>query len=167
MARRVLRRRPASEYEAHVPVMRAYRGRESAHASAVRVRALRTRSKRRSRRRDQRFRAWTALVCLRRDGAVGPPVETGTRRSDSGYRGLSTVDPDMTSSLSSSNSADQEPQAVSPRSPPPLCLQAVFVCVHPSHFLSANLLKAAQPVTSTVDHSDIRGLATTLQGSVW
>jgi transposase len=38
-------------------------------------------------------------------------------------------DPDMTSSLSSANSADQEPQAVSPRSPPPLCLQAVFVCV--------------------------------------
>src|ERR1700681_4258990 len=35
MARRVLRRRPASEYEPHVPVMRAYRSREPPHASAA------------------------------------------------------------------------------------------------------------------------------------
>ena len=38
------------------------------------------------------------------------------------------------------------------------------LCLWGDHFLPANLLRAAQPVTSTVDHSDIRGLATTLQG---
>src|SRR6202047_5292499 len=39
-----------------------------------------------------------------------------------------SLDTDMTSSLSSAASTDQEPQAVSPRSPPSLCLQASFLC---------------------------------------
>ncbi|OXC79483.1 DNA primase [Caballeronia sordidicola] len=59
---------------------------------AVCLRALRVFEQCRSRRRDQCFRARTALVCLWRDGAVRPPVEAGTHRSDSGHSGLSAVE---------------------------------------------------------------------------
>lgn len=91
MARRFLRRGLGGQHEPHMPVLRPYRGRESQDTGAICLCRLRIREQCRPRRRDQRFRARTALVCLWRDGAVGPPVETGTRRSNRSHRGLDAV----------------------------------------------------------------------------
>jgi len=79
------------QHEPYVPLMQAYFSRQPQDASPVHVHSLRTRSQRRSHRRVQCFRARTALVSPWRNGAVGPLEEAGTRRSDSGHRGLSAV----------------------------------------------------------------------------
>jgi putative transposase len=91
MGRRLHGRGPCGLYESDVPVLRPCSEGKPQDAGVVRVCALRPYGQRRSRRCDQCFRAWAALVCLWRDGAVGPPVEAGTRRGDPGCIGLSAA----------------------------------------------------------------------------
>lgn len=74
-----------------MPLLRPRLSREQKDSGAVCLRQVRTRSERRSSRRAQCLSGRTCRDCLWRDGVVGPPVEAGTRRSDSGSRSLSAV----------------------------------------------------------------------------
>src|ERR1700688_95094 len=72
----------AAAYKPYLPVLWPRLGGESHDAGEIQVRCVRLRESRRCGRRDQCFRARTALVCLWRHGAVRPSDEAGTRRSD-------------------------------------------------------------------------------------